>query len=394
MKLSVNGNKEVPIAKFCRTGSGGTPARSKSARYYGGSIPWVKSGELRESVITETEESITKEGLRESAAKLLPANTLLVALYGATVGRIGILGIEAATNQAVCYIIPDETKADRRYLFHALQSKVPLWLSKRVGGGQPNISQGIIKDTSIFLPPLAEQKRIAGILDAADALRDKRCESLAQLDTLLQATFLNMFGDPAANPMGWKSKRLGDVLSLITYGLTVRPTYQTTGVPLVSASQIKSGYVDLNAAHKISPDDFDRLRTKCKPQHGDVLFSKTGAIGHSAILQECGRIALSQNVARLVFKEDQIHNLCGLYYLRTDYIQRMSQRRAKGNAQKDLQLGEMEVFPIYVPPLDLQRRFAFIVETVEQQKTQQLAHLAELDALFASLQHRAFRGEL
>src|SRR5271157_5787599 len=96
----------VPISEFCQTGSGITPSRQRTD-YYGGAIPWVKSGELRESEIFQTEEYVTDNALSETALKLIPAGALLVAMYGATVGRVGLLGIQATTNQAVCHIVPD-----------------------------------------------------------------------------------------------------------------------------------------------------------------------------------------------------------------------------------------------------------------------------------------------
>ena len=97
----------LQVGDFCKTGSGGTPSREKEQIYYGGSIPWVKSGELREAEVCRAEESITDLALIESSAKLVPKGAVLVAMYGATVGRVGILGIEAATNQAICHVIPD-----------------------------------------------------------------------------------------------------------------------------------------------------------------------------------------------------------------------------------------------------------------------------------------------
>ena len=145
---------ERRLGEFCRTGSGGTPSRKQAERYYGGDIPWVKSGELRAAVVTHTEESITREALDRSSAKLVPAGALLVAMYGATVGQVAVLGIEATTNQAVCHVIPDESAVTPRYLYHALQRQVPNWLRLRVGGAQPNISQQIIRDSKIPLPPL------------------------------------------------------------------------------------------------------------------------------------------------------------------------------------------------------------------------------------------------
>src|SRR4028118_486846 len=131
----------LPISAFCKTGSGTTPSRNKYERYFNGSIPWVKSGELRESIITDTEESVTEEALAETSLKIAPKGSVLVAMYGANVGRVGILGINATTNQAVCYLIPEKDKADSRYVFHALQQKLPEFISRSVGGAQPNISQ-------------------------------------------------------------------------------------------------------------------------------------------------------------------------------------------------------------------------------------------------------------
>src|SRR5258705_2373578 len=96
------------IANFCQTGSGGTPSRAELSRYYNGDVPWIKSGELKDDVLLSTEEHITSEALLESSAKLIPSGSVLVAMYGATVGRTAFLGIEAATNQAICHIMPDE----------------------------------------------------------------------------------------------------------------------------------------------------------------------------------------------------------------------------------------------------------------------------------------------
>lgn len=163
------------LSAFCATGSGSTPSRSQLARFYeGGTIPWVKSGELRESVISSTEEYVTEAALKETSVKMVPAGALLLAMYGATVGRLGILGIPATTNQAVCHIVPDPKVADTRFLFHALSHQVPAIVARGVGRAQPNISQAVIKDLLLPVPPLAEQRRIAEVLDRAEALRTKR----------------------------------------------------------------------------------------------------------------------------------------------------------------------------------------------------------------------------
>lgn len=174
-----------PLADFCRTGSGGTPSRKKMQRYYGGgTIPWVKSGELREEVISSTNEYITHAALKETNVKLVPKNALLLALYGATVGRLGILGTQATTNQAVCHIIPSPLRADYRYMFHCLSNQVAYLVGRGVGGAQPNISQRLVKSLIIPLPPLDRQRHFAAIVESAEQQKARQQAHLAELNTL------------------------------------------------------------------------------------------------------------------------------------------------------------------------------------------------------------------
>jgi type I restriction enzyme S subunit len=177
-----------PLGDFCKTGTGGTPSRSKIERYYeGGTIPWVKSGELRENTITQTSEHVTATALEETNVKLVPKDAILLALYGATVGRLGILGIEATTNQAVCHIIPNQQRANLTYMFHALSNQVSYLIGRGVGGAQPNISQGIVKALEIPLPPLPLQQKFAAIVESVERQKAAQRAHLAELDALFAA---------------------------------------------------------------------------------------------------------------------------------------------------------------------------------------------------------------
>lgn len=151
--------------------AGGTPSRSRP-EFYGGGIPWVKSGELGDSVVRSTEETLTTAGLNASSAKMLPAGTLLVAMYGATAGATGILGIPASTNQAVCAIQPVEGSFIPEFLRHYLILARDRLLSARHGGAQPNLSQQILRGVQVATPPVEEQKEIAARLVAVgDVIR-------------------------------------------------------------------------------------------------------------------------------------------------------------------------------------------------------------------------------
>jgi type I restriction enzyme, S subunit len=146
------------IQEIANTQTGGTPSRTEP-EYFRGKIPWVKSGELRDGYVYETEETISERGLNESNAKLLRAGTLCIALYGATVGRLGILGIDAATNQAVCGILLPGV-VNTGYVFRYLESIRSSLIAQGKGGAQSNISNGIVRNTRVPLAPANEQRRI------------------------------------------------------------------------------------------------------------------------------------------------------------------------------------------------------------------------------------------
>jgi type I restriction enzyme, S subunit len=146
----------VLLGDVCKTTSGGTPSRGNPA-YFDGTIPWVKSGELPDGPVADIQESITEAALANSSAKLFPAGTLLIALYGATVGKLGILTRDAATNQAVCAVFPSSV-LEQKYLFWFLRFKRRALIESAIGGAQPNISQGILRNLEVPLPTLDAQR--------------------------------------------------------------------------------------------------------------------------------------------------------------------------------------------------------------------------------------------
>lgn len=179
------GWESTTLGKIAVWGSGGTPSRSEPS-FYGGGIPWIKTGELGPRVVTSTEESISEEGLSKSSAKLFPAGSVAIAMYGATIGKTSILGISAATNQACAVGIPHTAATTKEYLYHFLCSQKEVFVDAGKGGAQPNISQAIIKDWSLPLAPLPEQKRIADKLDSVLARVDACRDRLDRLPALLK----------------------------------------------------------------------------------------------------------------------------------------------------------------------------------------------------------------
>jgi len=172
------------LGDVCKTTSGGTPSR-KREDYFQGDIPWVKSGELPDGPIVEIEEYITEEAVKNSSAKLFPSGSLLVALYGATVGKLGILNRDATTNQAVCAIFPTES-LDAKYLFWYLRYVRSDLIAQAIGGAQPNISQGILRELELPIAPLEQQKRIVAEIEKQFSRLDEAVANLKRVKANLK----------------------------------------------------------------------------------------------------------------------------------------------------------------------------------------------------------------
>ena len=246
----------------------------------------------------------------------------------------------------------------------------------------------------IPLPPLAEQKRIGAILDAADALRAKRRETLAQLDTLLQSTFLDMFGDPVTNPKGWKLSTVGNIASRVTDGDHHTPKRSQSGIKLLSARNILHGEIDLTNTDFVEQEEYERMIKRCHPEREDILISCSGSIGRVARITFKEPVVLVRSAALVKPNKSLIHPIFLENFLKTPQLHRKMVQSAKSSSQANLFQKPIRDLSTFLPPLPLQRRFATIVESVEQQKSRLGAHLAELDTLFASLQDRAFKGAL
>lgn len=265
-----------------------------------------------------------------------------------------------------------------------------------------NISQENLSKLPIPLPPLAEQKRIAGILDAADALRAKRRESLAQLDTLLQSTFIDMFGDPVTNPKGWDTEIFDEWLSSIDSGWSPKCLDR-------KANEDEWGVLKLSAVtwcefneneQKALPAD-QRPRKEIEIQSGDLLFTRKNTYELVAAVayvhQTRPKLMLSDLIFRLRIKPDVEVDQMFLWHLLKQPHQRQKIQELAGGAagsMPNISKTKLKTIHLIKPPITLQRRFAIFVEKVEKQKSRLRVHLAELDTLFAALQSRAFNGEL
>ncbi|MGB3419255.1 MAG: restriction endonuclease subunit S [Dolichospermum sp.] len=402
-----NGWKWVKLGDVCHTTSGGTPSRAVPS-YYGGDIAWVKSGDLNDGLIYETEESITQEAITNSSAKKFPAGTLLVAMYGATVGKLGILAIEAATNQAVCGIFCDELLIDRNYLFYYIRQQRKNLIESSFGGAQPNISQDIIRAVKIPLPPLDEQKRIAAILNKKmEAVEKARESAIAQLEAAkaLTAAYLrSVFNSPEARKTssdGWKWVKLGDVCEINPSrprNLKRGDEELTSFVPM-SAVDGKLGI--------IANSEIKKFATVRKGYtyfaKGDVLFAKITPC------MENGKHAIAKNlIDDIGFGTTEFHVIRPGDKITSDWVHKFVRQPEVCKKASNFfigSVGQQRVpaeflvnIKIPLPPLDEQKRIATILneKLTEAEKLckvleEQLENINKLPAAFL---RQAFNGEL
>ncbi|MGO1360768.1 MAG: restriction endonuclease subunit S [Brevibacterium aurantiacum] len=246
--------REVAVEALCsRVTSGGTPSRKRADYYAEEGILWVKSQELVGARIAATEEYISEAGLKKSSAKLLPRDTVLLAMYGANVGQLGWLGVEATVNQAICAMVADPNETDSRFLYYALAGARARLIGNAHGAAQQNLSQQLIKPFKLAVPALATQQHIGEFLRSIDDLIEKNRRRVEVLEEMARAIYLEWFVkfrypghedvpmvDSALGPVpeGWRAATIGDALEL-KYGKALKASARRGGgVAVVSSAGV------------------------------------------------------------------------------------------------------------------------------------------------------------
>ena len=309
-----------------------------------------------------------------------------------SIGKVGIARVPLYTNEAIAALpIRDSSCLLTDYLYWALKSiDLTLGLDRAAKGLTLNKEK--LVGIAIPVPPLTEQRRIAEVLDRAEALRAKRRAALAQLDTLAQSIFLDLFGDPATNPKGWPRKRISDVATVITGNTPPRavPGYYGTEIEWIKSDNINTPHYYLTRADE-GLSALGKTVARIVPAGSILVTCIAGSpecIGNAAITDR--DVAFNQQINALVPHDADSHFLYAQLLVGKRLVQQASTSAMKGMVSKS----RFEGIMLMCPPMPLQRKFASRVVSVEKLRTTHRASLAELDALFAALQHRAFRGEV
>lgn len=318
-------------------------------------------------------------------------STILIGCRG-TCGVVNVSDPNSwVTGNAMALDDLDTSVVDPGFVVHALRAD---GLRAAVTGtSQPQITQTSLKRIQLPLPPMDEQRRIAAVLDAAEALQAKRRQALGKLDDLVKAVFVDMFGDPRANG----KSILGQHVDVITKGTT--PTsvgfqFTESGVPFVRVQDLVTGSVAVNRIELFISEATNEALRRSILKPNDVLISIAGTIGRIALVPEDAPTLNCNQAVALVRTDEDLEPAYLAAWLNTAHAQdQMLGSRVTGTIS-NLSLANIRSLRLPIPTIDLQRRFADAAADVERLRDALTAHSDSLDTLFASLQQRAFRGEL
>jgi type I restriction enzyme S subunit len=289
----------------------------------------------------------------------------------------------------------DPSKVYPKFAYYYLYGNINLLEEGFKGAGLKHISKGYINEILIPLPPLATQKRIAEILDAADVLRRKDQEILKKYYELAQSIFIDMFGDPVKNGRGWDVKKLDEVCLKITDGTHDTPERLTEGVKFITGKHIRPYFIDYQNSDYVTAEIHAEIYRRCNPEFGDVLYTNIGVNYATAAMNTVNYEFSMKNVALLKYNRELLTGRFLEYQLNNDYFKdRLKTITGIGGAQQFLSLAQIKSIKLLVPSLSLQLIFEEKINTLFTSVFKQKESISLSNNLFHSLIQKTFNGEL
>lgn len=345
----------ITLGDEIKTTSGGTPSKKKDEYYVGGNIPWLTSGEVNLGYIDSTQNYITQAGLDNSSAKWVPENSVVIAMYGATAGKVGVIRVPVTTNQAVCTLLPNP-EFETLYLYYACKNKEKWMLSKCAGAAQPNISQTVIKEMQIEKPPLAIQQQFTILAAQSDKSKF----------TGFKSQFIEMFGDTESNPMGWQESTLKEIcVGKLSYGSGAAATEYDGETRYVRITDITENGELSNDVK--SPSVIDE---KYLLSDGDILFARSGAtVGKTLMYKEVyGRCIYAGFLIRLVPDTSRVLPDYVFGFTKSAFYEDFVKRTQRAVGQPNINAQEYGDLKICIPPMEMQSQFAEFLHQSDKSK--------------------------
>ena len=337
----------VKIGDVCETTSGGTPLTTNEKFYFPAEIPWINSGEVRNGTITSANKYISQLGLQKSSAKMVPANSVLVAMYGATAGQVGLLKFEASTNQAVCAILPNDI-FNPKFLYYVLSSKTQDMVDLSVGGAQPNISQTIIKELEVPLPPLEVQEQIVNEIERYQHIVDGARNVVENYKPTFQIK------------SEWEVQPLSGVCSF-EYGYTDTAT-DDGDTRFVRITDInRDGTLSNENLKYISLNDENKKYVLNKY---DLLVARIGATYGKTLIFTSDETAVFASYLIRLKLDSRVLPKYYFYFAQSDYYWRQARDLVTGGGQPQFNANTIKLINLPIPPLETQHK---IVKQIEDE---------------------------
>ncbi|MBC8753570.1 restriction endonuclease subunit S [Kordia sp. YSTF-M3] len=392
---------ECTLGEVCFTTSGGTPSRQNKA-FYNGTIPWVKSGELDKGVIYDSEEHISEEAIKKSSAKIFPKGTLLFALYGATIGKMATLGVDAATNQAICGIYKSSV-FNSDFLYHYLFFRKNFLIQQGIGGAQPNISQTILKKLNIPVSPLVEQKAIVKKIEELFSSLDSGIADLKkaqdQLVVYRQAVLSSSFPKK-------KKIEISELVENLSQGWSPKCINQastdSSQWAVIKTSAIQSGrFVEFE--NKILPDNLEP-REQHEIKKGDILITRAGPrvrVGICCLVRKTRpKLINCDKVYRLELNKKLIDGEYFEYALNSPEILSKIEVMKSGSSDSGLNLTQKVFLKLEIPYVNKKQQLQIVREiesrlsVCDKVEESIKESLQKAQALRQSILKKAFEGKL
>ena len=382
------------LREICGIVSGGTPLRTNAEFWDGGIIPWIKIGDIKGKYVSDADEHITQAGLEGSSAKMLSKGTILYTIF-ATLGEVGILTIDACTNQAIAGITirnKDEVLTD--YLYYYLKSKKSYVNNLGRGVAQNNINLSILRDLEVPLPTLSVQRQTVDILDKTAKVIKYRQQQLQKLDNLIKARFVELFGDPKINPNKYPVCQLSEHIAFLTSGSRGWAQYcADDGTEwFITIRNVKDCHIETDNMQPINaPDNAEAKRTRV--QEGDLLISITADLGRTGVvtkeIAEHGAY-INQHLTCIRLKQDVLNPLYVAYFMESPAGKEQFESKNQSAVKAGLNFNSINSLRLMVPPLDDQNAFVDFIKQTDKSKVAVQKALDEAQLLFDSLMQKYF----
>lgn len=380
--------KECTIGDVCsKITSGGTPKSSNSS-YYNGSIPWLNTKEINFNRIYSTEKTVTQDRFDNSSAKWIPENSVIVAMYGATAGKVAISKIDLTTNQACCNLIIDSSKADYQFVYYHLYNSYTHLSSLANGGAQQNLNANQIREYPVKLPPLPTQQKIAAILSSLDDKIELNNKINTNLEQQARALFKNWFVDCMNS-----TTKMSDIID-VRDGTHDSPKPQESGYLLVTSKYLEAYSINPTDANFITKEDYDKINERSKVDNGDILLSMIGTVGIVSLVIDNPVTWAIKNMG--LFKTSKVEDLKYylLNYLKSDDVRNYIEQHLAGSTQKYISLSELRNLPINIPEKNILEKFNNIVTPIYERIVNNTNEIKNLKELRDTLLPKLMNGEI